>query len=794
MAVGLGRLTPLVVLLGWGTLPLAAQIELPLETAAARDPATFRPVHEGARLVVRGQVAARPIRVASEYSHIPLQDGGGHGLIVEAPEFMFEKVSPGDRLEVRGVLGVRGGMPVLRPEGLRTEAQGKAPSPVWAGPGDLNRLHYVGLNVVTEGRVVALGENAQGEYLLLGEVREPVPVFLPATARGTGAGLGRFAVGDKVRITGLVSQDAAAEPFDGNVRLVIRGVDAVTLTEREWLIAPQSLVTAALTLLVTAGLWRRRERRVAAQRRAIRALNALSEEVIGAGSARDILKKLQGVLPDALHYTGVALYLYQRGTETLERVSEASDQEGVSFGLDATEPSQAAVALCLKNRTLVTIPDTQSSEFFPRDEAPLRDRRPRSLLLAPMLAQGEALGVLEVRDDARVRNLAEDEQAAVQHVANQAATALKLLEQEQVREQLYRSEKVAAAGQLISGIAGELRGPLDSIHLLSRQLLTEPEEGVAPERVARAVARESQRAAEALDRLMSFSRAGQSETTAIEVNALMSRLIESLAAEWQAKGVAFKNLLSPAPLHVLGARGQLEQVFLSLLVHAGEALEDAPEKQLAVGASQLAKRVLVEITYRANTDGLAPDAFEGAGETGDVLGLGVCRGIVQGHGGELRLVRASDTALRFEVELPASERGAGAARRAQSGPRRSGRAFTALVVEPDMGVRRRLVKELSARGHRVVPVANGEEAAEMAQRVRFDLLFCSVRLPGVNWVELMERSRPQVGAFVLMSEAFDSDLARLFPGGEGMLLRKPVDEADLDRILELAAGEVTGGR
>ena len=60
----------------------------------------------------------------------------------------------------------------------------------------------------------------------------------------------------------------------------------------------------------------------------------------------------------------------------------------------------------------------------------------------------------------------------MQHLANQIATALKLQEQHSMREQLFRSEKLAAAGQLISDVANELRSPLQSISTLATALLS----------------------------------------------------------------------------------------------------------------------------------------------------------------------------------------------------------------------------------------------------------------------------------------------------------------------------------
>ena len=56
-------------------------------------------------------------------------------------------------------------------------------------------------------------------------------------------------------------------------------------------------------------------------------------------------------------------------------------------------------------------------------------------------------------------------------VANQVASAIKLQEQQSLREQLFRGEKLAATGTMISGIAGELRSPVETISKLSTDLM-----------------------------------------------------------------------------------------------------------------------------------------------------------------------------------------------------------------------------------------------------------------------------------------------------------------------------------
>jgi len=112
----------------------------------------------------------------------------------------------------------------------------------------------------------------------------------------------------------------------------------------------------------------------------------------------------------------------------------------------------------------------------------------------------------------------------------------------------------------------------------------------------------------------------------------------------------------------------------------------------------------------------------------------------------------------------------------------SGRQLTVLVVEPDTRVQRQLVQLLGARGDRVVPVSSAEEGVDMVERLRFDMVLCALRLPGLNWLEFFERVQRHVGGLVLLTDGFNEDVARSFRGGEVLTLSKPIDEIELQRI------------
>jgi signal transduction histidine kinase/CheY-like chemotaxis protein len=505
-------------------------------------------------------------------------------------------------------------------------------------------------------------------------------------------------------------------------------------------------------------------------------LHSLGEQVIGATSSTEILRRLMLNLPALSDATGVGLYIHNRATKTLDGVHSNNT---ATESIDPQAPSgsmASSVAACFRGHTLLAIPDVRRSSHFKKEDGVLA---PRSVLLVPMFAQSELMGVLEIHHSRRFHYFSRGEQAAMQHLANQIATALKLQEQHSMREQLFRSEKLAAAGQLISDVANELRSPLQSIDALAKTLLSR--NGDSNHAELESITTEAGRAAEIVSRLVSFANVEQAQAEPLDLNAIVSGLLKFRAPEWKAKGVEIRSQLAVKRAIVLGSPGQIEQVLLNLLVDAEKSAAESREKVITVSSSLLAKRVLVEISYPLRS----PDTRSGDSTDGDhtgsgALGLGVCRGIIESHGGEFRVVRTSPAQARFDIELPVIE-----AR--QTGPGSSElseaiRQLTVLVVEPEHKVQRQLVQMLGDRGDRVVPVSSAEEGLDVVDRLHFDMVICAVRLPSLNWVAFCERVRLRVGGFVLLTDAYNSDVGRAFRNSEGFVLTKPVDEADLHRI------------
>ncbi len=513
---------------------------------------------------------------------------------------------------------------------------------------------------------------------------------------------------------------------------------------------PSLIGLAALLLFCLGyGLVRVVEHRDAARRAMTAGVNALAEDLFGAGEASGIQRKIEDVLPALLGVSGVRMFLANRKNGRLMETPSAEADAPLSF--DPKSPPEGVAELAARvwrERTALAIPDARRTH---------RAGLPRSILLAPMVVQGEATGVLAVYRSERAGGFRADERDAVQHLANHAAAAIEMEERQRLHEQLSRSEKLTATGQLLSQAAGELRAPVNAIVALSEQLAA----GASPDATGlRTIADQARRASGMVDRLLSFGRPEVVRTQPVDLGALAASLVRFRERDWKALGIEAAMTLGGQPVVAEGSPSQLEQMMLEILKFAELSQTGAGRKRIEIDVRAAGRQAMAGI------------GFQTARASAPVSGLADWRRVLEAQGGELRF-STSGEACRFEVVLPLSER---AAPEAADRPRT--RVRTMLVVEPEPGLRRRLVLDLSARLYRVVPVATGEEAIDLAHRFRFDAAMCSTSLPGAAWTECRDRLRDRVGAFVALSEGFEAELAR-----EGLVLHKSTYDADLDAVL-----------
>lgn len=301
----------------------------------------------------------------------------------------------------------------------------------------------------------------------------------------------------------------------------------------------------------------------------------------------------------------------------------------------------------------------------------VRSIRPRfASIVCPLTMRARLLGVLNVnRVQIREKYTEHDRRNAMilsSLVALSLGNALlhkelqaRLLQLEATREEVIQNEKMTALGTLMTGIAHELNNPLCSVLAYAQRLLAE---GVEPKtrRGIEVIAREGERAASILARVLALARREKPEMALLAVNDVILRMLERKGNELKACRIEAKADLDPALPPVLGDFHQILAALTSLVGHAQRSMFEARGAGTLVLTTR-SRDGKVVVTVSDDGPGIPSenlrrvfDPFFTAREDGRDAGLGLapCFAIVRDHGGAIRADSSPGRGSTFVIELP----------------------------------------------------------------------------------------------------------------------------------------------
>jgi two-component system NtrC family sensor kinase len=230
-----------------------------------------------------------------------------------------------------------------------------------------------------------------------------------------------------------------------------------------------------------------------------------------------------------------------------------------------------------------------------------------------------------------------------------------------LRDKLLHAEKMAAVGQLVSGVAHEVNNPLTAILGFADLLMENPDIPEAARKDLRVILQEAQRTKQIVQNLLSFARQMPPQRNAVQLNAILHRTIQLRSYDFNSHGIEIIEHLDEELPEVIGDAHQLQQVFLNILNNANDAVHEVGRPARIEIMSTKAGDT-VEVSFTDNGDGISHpdkifDPFFTTKEVGKGTGLGlsICYGIVKEHGGEILCHNnLGGQGATFIVRLPAA--------------------------------------------------------------------------------------------------------------------------------------------
>ena len=508
--------------------------------------------------------------------------------------------------------------------------------------------------------------------------------------------------------------------------------------------------------------------------RELLALNSIAELLGESGPLEDVLTRALVKVTQLLVVDTGALYLLDEPGRILKRVAAVGHRAEVGSHVRPIEISASLLEQVRQARATVLSGSALAAPEYLRtllEKEGIQDTQ-----LAILWSKDRVLGAMVVGCRSR-REFSPAELNLLAALANQIAATIDksvLLEETReayeslrcAQEQLLQSEKMAAVGQLISGVAHELNNPLTAILGYSQLLKSEELMNARGADYLEKLYKQAQRTHHIVQNLLSFARQHKPERTPVDLNQILEETLTLREYDMNLNNIRihrqFSNDLPPTG----GDFHQLQQVFLNILNNAVDAIgEKGGKGEIWVRTDVVGNRVRTEITDSGpgvQNPHRVFDPFYTTKPVGEGTGLGlsICYGIVKEHGGEIQVKNSPPRGATFTILFPMlpSE-----LMPQHKGPSRVRESIAArvLLVDDEETVLQLEHEVLRARGVTVKLARSGKEAMELLRRETVDAVVTDMNMTGeisaVAMYQWIEQNRPELSGRVVFTVSNGND-------------------------------------
>ena len=446
-----------------------------------------------------------------------------------------------------------------------------------------------------------------------------------------------------------------------------------------------------------------------------------------------------------------------------------------------------------------------AGECVRREVEPVPDVDPLpNWIGVPMLVGSQVVGVLALRS--AERPFSEADERILTNIAGLAALALRSArlfqdrtrayeDLAQAQDQLVRSEKLRALGEMASGVAHDFNNLLAAI-LGRAQLLLHRVEDPKARQWLQIIERSAEDGAKTVRRLQEFTRIRRDQpSVALDLNRVVREALELTESSWRLgpprRGVSIQavtELASDLP-KTTGDPSELREVMTNLILNAVDAMPHGGTLTLATA------RRGDSIELRVVDTGVGiPEAVRGKifdpffttkGPKGTGLGLSMTYGILSRHGATIAVESQEGQGTTFTMLFPVSTIPEAPVPVTEALPEAV--PLRCLVVDDEEMVGDMLADVLRSAGHTVTVARNASEGLAQVQSEPLDLIFTDLSMPGMTGWELARAVRaaaPGLPVILVSGFAVEVSQEELEASGVHSVLAKPINIGD---VLEAAS-------
>ena len=320
-----------------------------------------------------------------------------------------------------------------------------------------------------------------------------------------------------------------------------------------------------------------------------------------------------------------------------------------------------------------------------------------------------------------------------------------------LQQELNLTSRLASIGEVAAGIAHEINNPLTGV-IGFAQMLAAME---MPEQMREAVDvinDGARRTAGIVQKLLTFARRNKTTKEYVDINAVLKSTLDIRAYEMKTNSIEVVSRFDPDLPKTMANTGQLQQVFLNIVINAEQAITMARVTgKLSIKTEIVNSKIRVSIAdngvgiTKENLNKLFDPFFTTKGDNGGTgLGLSISYGIIKEHKGKIKVKSIAGRGATFIIELPIVSQTVESEKtlsevpvRKPEGAQNSGKRI--FVIDDEPNICRVLYRLLSSNGYDVETVSNAQQAIDKLKDANlYDLILLDLKMPGINGIEFYE--------------------------------------------------------